>query len=250
MKKEIIKLLAEIEKKHNVKILMAVESGSREWGFASEDSDYDVRCVHLSPIESYLGLNPPIEQIDLIQGDIDIVSWDLRKFFNLFLKTNPTVSEWLSSKEVYISKKFSGYDKETLKQFFREGFNPEKLKAHYLSLARENYEKYIKKGREVLLKKYIYILRALGCIKYIQKTSDMPPLNWKESSKYLEKEIQAHFQNLINLKHKSEKIKDLRIPELDKYIEGFFSQKLDKGQNKFQFEEINSIVINTIKNQV
>ena len=39
--------LAEIEKKENVRILHAVESGSRAWGFASPDSDYDVRFIYV-----------------------------------------------------------------------------------------------------------------------------------------------------------------------------------------------------------
>jgi len=39
--------LSEIEKKENVVILHAVESGSRAWGFASPDSDYDVRFIYV-----------------------------------------------------------------------------------------------------------------------------------------------------------------------------------------------------------
>jgi hypothetical protein len=35
--------LDDIERRHDVKVLFACESGSRGWGFASPDSDYDVR---------------------------------------------------------------------------------------------------------------------------------------------------------------------------------------------------------------
>jgi predicted nucleotidyltransferase len=45
MKKEILVKIKQFEKKNKVRILLAVESGSREWGFASEDSDYDIRCI-------------------------------------------------------------------------------------------------------------------------------------------------------------------------------------------------------------
>lgn len=38
--------LHEIEKRENCRILLAVESGSRAWGFASPDSDYDVRFIY------------------------------------------------------------------------------------------------------------------------------------------------------------------------------------------------------------
>ena len=39
--------LTEIEEKENIKILHCVESGSRSWGFASPDSDFDVRFNYL-----------------------------------------------------------------------------------------------------------------------------------------------------------------------------------------------------------
>jgi len=73
MKSLILKKLAALEKKHNIKILLAVESGSREWGFESLDSDYDVRAVHVSPLDSYLSLNEPQEQAESIEENIDIV---------------------------------------------------------------------------------------------------------------------------------------------------------------------------------
>ena len=41
--KTIPTLLEEIETSRDVQILYAAESGSRAWGFASPDSDYDVR---------------------------------------------------------------------------------------------------------------------------------------------------------------------------------------------------------------
>jgi len=45
-----------IEDKENLTILLAVESGSRAWGFASPDSDYDVRFIYIHPREFYLKL--------------------------------------------------------------------------------------------------------------------------------------------------------------------------------------------------
>lgn len=43
----IIKELRRIEREYDVKILLAVESGSRAWGFASPDSDFDVRFIYV-----------------------------------------------------------------------------------------------------------------------------------------------------------------------------------------------------------
>ena len=61
------KKLKEIEEKENIKILLAVESGSRAWGFASSDSDYDVRFIYVRNQKEYLRLN-----------DIrDVIEWQL-----------------------------------------------------------------------------------------------------------------------------------------------------------------------------
>lgn len=45
MRGRVVQELLRIERQNNVRILLAVESGSRAWGFASRDSDYDVRFV-------------------------------------------------------------------------------------------------------------------------------------------------------------------------------------------------------------
>ena len=196
MKDKIIAKIKEIEKKKCCKIIFAVESGSREWGFSSKDSDYDVRCIHIFPAERYLGIEPVEQQIELIEGDIDLVSWDIHKFFELFLKSNPTVSEWLSSEEIYVNGKLSKYSKADLRKMFEKGFSRSKIKHHYINLAKQNYQKYINVEGKVSLKKYVYILRAIGCVEYINKTNTLPPLNWKLSSKYLEEEIKKRFGSI------------------------------------------------------
>lgn len=249
MKEKIIQRLAQLEKEKGIKIVMAVESGSREWGFSSEDSDYDVRCVHVYPADKYLGIEKIEEQIDVIEEDksIDIVSWDIHKFFELFIKNNPTVSEWLSSKEVYIDNSFGKYSKEELRGIFEKGFSRAKIKNHYLSLARQNYDKYINVDGEVSLKKYVYILRAIGCIEYINKTDSLPPLNWKLSSKYLPEEIKILFSEIVELKKSTESKKGKRNAVLDKFIESKLKAKFEEDKFNFNRKEINKIVIGAIR---
>ena len=78
MRKTILTKLDEIEKRENVKILLAVESGSRAWGFASPDSDYDVRFIYVRHKEDYLRLEKTRDVIELpIEGELDINGWDL-----------------------------------------------------------------------------------------------------------------------------------------------------------------------------
>lgn len=84
--------LHEIEKRENCRILLAVESGSRAWGFASPDSDYDVRFIYVRDKESYLKLNRPRDVIELPINDVlDINGWDVEKALKLLHKSNPTV---------------------------------------------------------------------------------------------------------------------------------------------------------------
>lgn len=83
--KEINDKLNEIEEKEGVRVLHAVESGSRAWGFASPDSDYDVRFVYVRPKEDYIRLDEPRDVIEWQLDEVlDINGWDLRKALKLF----------------------------------------------------------------------------------------------------------------------------------------------------------------------
>ena len=103
MRQKILQRLAEIESKNDVKVLFAVESGSRAWGFASKDSDYDVRFVYIHRKEWYLSL---IEGRDVIEeldpdGVLDLAGWDLKKALTLMGKGNCAFAEWLNSPLAY-----------------------------------------------------------------------------------------------------------------------------------------------------
>ena len=102
MRKKIKEQLRRIEDAENIKILLAVESGSRAWGFASPDSDYDVRFVYIRSLEDYLRLDAIRDVIELPIDDVlDINGWDLQKTLRLLHKSNPTLFEWFSSPIVY-----------------------------------------------------------------------------------------------------------------------------------------------------
>ena len=57
--------LKNIAESRNVNILFACESGSRAWGFASPDSDYDVRFIYTKPLEWYLSILEKKDTIDI-----------------------------------------------------------------------------------------------------------------------------------------------------------------------------------------
>ena len=94
--------IREIEEKENIKVLHAVESGSRAWGFASPDSDYDVRFIYLRNKNFYLSLRENKDFIDWELNEVlDINGWDLKKALKHFHKSNATLFEWSNSPIVY-----------------------------------------------------------------------------------------------------------------------------------------------------
>lgn len=88
----IIQALDEIEAAHQVQVLFACESGSRGWGFASPDSDYDVRFVYVHKLPWYLTVHAPRDVIELpISDKLNVNGWELRKALQLLHKSNPTL---------------------------------------------------------------------------------------------------------------------------------------------------------------
>lgn len=132
--------LVEIENKENVRIIMAVESGSRAWGFASPDSDYDVRFVYVRNLEDYLKLEKTRDVIEWQLDDtLDISDWDLKKALQLMHESNPSIFEWCASSIVYrYSPAF-----EELREIRKEYYSKKKSLYHYWHMANSNYENYL-----------------------------------------------------------------------------------------------------------
>ena len=119
MKDLIIKKLTEIEEQEDIRILHAVESGSRAWGFPSPDSDYDVRFIYVRKPEFYLKLEKTRDVIELPINDmLDINGWDLKKTLQLLYGSNPTLFEWMSSPVVYRKTGFIDQLRPYLAEYF------------------------------------------------------------------------------------------------------------------------------------
>jgi predicted nucleotidyltransferase len=169
--------LRELESQHGMQALLAVESGSRAWGFASENSDYDVRFIYVREPEWYLDIavEDKRDVIELpISDDLDLVGWDIRKALKLLKKSNPSLLEWLSSPLVY----------ERDDDFYRAMvdavecyFSPVSSFYHYLSMAGKHNLRYLA-GETVRLKTYLYALRALLCAQWVASTLKQPPMEF------------------------------------------------------------------------
>jgi hypothetical protein len=105
-REHITRRLGEIAAAHGVELLFAAESGSRAWGFASTDSDYDIRFIYRHPTPWYLALDDRRDVIELpLDADgLDVSGWDVRKALRLLLRSNPPLHEWLVSPIVYLDR--------------------------------------------------------------------------------------------------------------------------------------------------
>lgn len=217
MREKIQTQLHRIEEDENIKILLAVESGSRAWGFASPDSDYDVRFIYIRRKEDYLRLDKVRDVIELPIDDVfDINGWDLQKALRLLYKSNPTLFEWFSSPIVYRETEFA----DRFRNFMINYFSPKRTVYHYLSMAEGNYREYLK-GDLVRAKKYFYVLRPVLACRWILDRGTPPPMLFSELMKAeLPSELIGAVNQLLELKMNSPEMKFIpKIQEINEYLD-------------------------------
>lgn len=172
---EILRRLQRAEAEHGVRILLAVESGSRAWGFASPDSDYDVRFVYAHPPRWYQAVDLE-EKRDVIEypivDDIDLNGWDVRKALRLFRKSNPAFVEWIQSPIRYLER---GAFAAEARRRLPEVYSVTNGLYHYRSMARTNHRGYLREDR-VRLKKYFYALRPLLAVLWLERHATPAPI--------------------------------------------------------------------------
>ena len=178
--KAILQKLADAEQTHDVKIIYACESGSRGWGFASEDSDFDVRFIYVHKPEWYLGVAPE-ENRDVLElgieqtpvGELDINGWELRKALKLFRQSNPPLFEWLSSPLVYQE---AGSLAQTLRKLAPDVISPLRSWHHYNSLMKKSRARYWEKWGSI--KAWFYVMRPLMAMQWLEQGMGVPPMRF------------------------------------------------------------------------
>lgn len=175
MRDKILDRLLQVEQEHGVRVLFAIESGSRAWGFASQDSDYDVRFIYAHPRDWYEVIDVENRR-DVIEypiiDEIDINGWDVRKALKLFAGSNPAFIEWIQSPITYVDNSCFRIQARFLLPSI---YSPNAGYFHYRHMAKSNVRNYLSR-EEVPLKKYLYVMRALLAARYVVEHRLPPPL--------------------------------------------------------------------------
>lgn len=243
--------LQKFEREYNVKVLLAVESGSRAWGFESKNSDWDIRFIYVYKQEWYLSIEDKNDVIEHTYGDFDFAGWELRKALALFKRSNTSFFEWLHSPGIYfVDEEFIGRIRDIEKDFF----NPIGAMYHYNRMYNKHNERYLQKI-DCSMKRFLYYLRGILACKWIEKNQSIPPVLFEElvEATVEEKEIKAKIGELIRLK-KDGKEHDLKVVdnELMEYARNwadYYNERVDSfrpERNNVSSEALDSIMYDMV----
>jgi predicted nucleotidyltransferase len=225
---EIRRRLDTAEAEHDVKVLLAVESGSRAWGFASPNSDYDGRFIYVNRPDWYLSVSLE-EQRDVIEypivDDMDVNGWDLRKVLRLFWKSNPGFVEWIQSPIIY---KTSGSFHERARELLPHVYSIERGVHHYRSMAKTNFRGYLRADM-VPLKKYFYVLRPLLSVRWLLEFKCPAPIEFGSLLQMIDGDpsLRSAIDELLELKKRSPEMG--LAPQIPQ-IQSFIQSELDRQE--------------------
>lgn len=221
VQQEIQARLSSIEARENVRILLAVESGSRAWGFASTDSDYDVRFVYVRRMLDYLALHERRDVLEYpLEGELDFSGWDLRKALKLGLAWNPALVKWLTSPIIY---RDSGPEAAALRELFVRPLSRDALIRHYHGLALRHFARHVGQREAVNLKKYFYVIRPAVALLWLkERPADTPPMSLPDllEGMQLPQDVSSEIAMLRDRKKSQGEVgSGPRIPALDAFCE-------------------------------
>ena len=219
---EILRRFRRAEEEHDVKVLLAVDSGSRPWGFESPNSDYDARFIYIHRRDRYLsvGLEEKRDVIEYpIVDDIDLNGWDVRKALRLFWKSNPAFVEWVQSPIVYAEQ---GGFAARVRALMPDVYYCASGVYHYRSMARTTFQAHLR-GDVVKMKKYFYVLRPLLAVRWLERYRAAPPIEFAKLLHLVEDQaaLVADIHDLLTRKRAAPEL-GLSAPvrSINEFIEG------------------------------
>ena len=211
--------LRQIESEYGIRILYAAESGSRAWGTASPQSDFDVRFIYIRPREDYLRLEGIRDVVEFpIEEGWDMCGWDIRKLLTLLHNSNSQIYEWFASPVVYVDDGFSRRLAPVLDTFFsvKTGAN------HYLHQAGLKMKK-MKKDGDAKVKHYLYSLQHLASTRWVLERREPVAVSLQALLPYLPDEIRQKAEDLLDRKI-SRQSHIPHDPKLDAWLEEEYSR--------------------------
>lgn len=255
-REEIRGRLDAFEREHGVRVLYACESGSRAWGFASTDSDYDVRVIYAHPRDWYLSIDMErkpdavdVPMADTPVGEVDLHAWDIRKALGLFHGSNPSLMEWLRSPIVYRSADRVMAEWRALIDTYHR---PQAAAYHYLNMAKSNAQKHLRGRDEVTLKQYFYVLRPVLAMRWIEAERGPVPVEFAKlvDAEVHDAEVESAIQALLRKKRagieadttgRMPAIHDMVLREIDRFDSTDFSHFDPAGDTHRSIEPLNEL---------
>lgn len=214
--------LAAVAAEEGVRLLLAIESGSRAWGFPSPDSDYDVRFLYVRQRRDYLALKTPRDVIERpIVDEIDLNGWDIRKALGLLLKHNAVLSEWIESPIRYTD---DDPVIAALAALATRHFNPRGYAKHYASLGHGAKARWFEGDAPgtIAVKRYFYALRPALSVRALRlDPSRRPPMQLQRLAACcdLAPTLVEQIDHLVALKAQTREAGNAkRLPEIERLI--------------------------------
>ncbi|MBQ6068064.1 MAG: nucleotidyltransferase domain-containing protein [Bacteroidales bacterium] len=249
---DILEYLQNIEHEHDVKILLAVESGSRAWGFESKNSDWDVRFIYVHKPQWYFTVEPQRDVIEIMDGVLDLVGWELRKTLALLKRNNPSLLEWINSPIVY-------YADEVFIRRIRNAatqlFNPIASLYHYNHMYEKHDQRYLMRDG-CSMKRFLYYLRGVLACKWIETNKSLPPVAFDRLVEATVEDfgIKERISKLVQLKKDGEE-HDMQVVDDDlmnyaRTLADYFNHHIasfHQEQKVVSSDELDSILYDTVQ---
>ena len=229
---EIDRRLAEIKQDRGVHIPLAIESGSRAWGFPSPDSDYDCRFFYVRPVDAHLTPWPERDVIETPLIDmIDLNGWDLAKALGLLLKGNAVVIEWLTSPICYGGE---AWFRDEFLAFARRHARRELIAHHYLHLGLRQNQRNLETGADVPLKRIFYSVRPAASLRWLRLHPgySVAPMNFQTLMAECQppSDVAALLTNLVEAKSRTREMGEAPLPPV---IASFIASEFDRASQDF-----------------
>jgi predicted nucleotidyltransferase len=198
----------ELAKSNCTPLLVAVY-GSHHYGFPSEDSDYDIRVIHVADTKDLFRFVKPKSPLMWQGTNTDYKSYEVEQALDLLFKNNPTMLEIMTARNLI-------EDSSEMHKIREAGFDAISKRAAppYLGRAEHDHKKYISDNNPIYydkhVKKYLYIFNSLLIGERLLNTGIIEP----DINKHIET-LPQHLATPINwLIHKKQQ-RDYEIPQGD-----------------------------------